>query len=680
MDPPLDYYVDLRYTYSSFPNDSIYYDNVSEEISSRNTTDYRREKSIVDDVVITIPMLVICVFGAVGNGMVIWLLGFRVKRNPFSTYILNLAIADLGVLLSVTFIAVDLWIAFVYDFPFMFPVVLFLFLSMYSASQFLLTAIGIDRCVAVFFPLWHRCHRPRHLSTVVCAGIWFLSFLLTAITYTLMFLRFHETKIDKYYQFMVNALLCLPVMTITTAALFIKVCLKARQHRRGKLLTIILLTLLFFLLFAFPLNVIVILTIFNYLPLYASRSATLLACLNSSVNPAIYILVGRRWKSRQREDMKMVFQKNASPKWRTKIMRGSIYGLLEFVEGQHKGLMKYVKNKRCRDKSRPKLSIMTNISLTTLSIMDAALDHYDNPNYTYSSFPNDSIDYEDVLDNIGIDISVWVICIFGAVGNGIVIWLLGFRIKRNPFSTYILNLAIADLGVLLSVPFIVAHMWTAFNYYYFYEKKITYLAFLFLFLSTYSTSQFLLTAISIDRCVAVFFPLWHRCHRPPHLSTIVCALIWFLSFLFSTITYTIVFLYLNRTIRTEEYYQFIVNGLLCLPVMTIATGALFIKVCFKAQQHRRGKLLTIILLTLLFFLLFAFPLNVKYIVDVFTDLPVYITRGAIILACLNSSVNPAIYILVGRRWKSRKRESMKMIFQKVFKEEEICTEGVEIQL
>ncbi|KAL8181620.1 UNVERIFIED_CONTAM: hypothetical protein K2H54_013439 [Gekko kuhli] len=308
-DAASDRYDNPNYTCSSFANYSINTENVSVEISSHNTTDYGREKSIVNSVVLSVSIWVICIFGAAGNGIVIRVLGFRVKRNPFSTYILHLAIADLGVLLSVTFIAVDLWIAFVYGFPIMITGIVFPFLLMYSTSQFLLTAISIDRCVAVFFPLWHRCHRPPHLSTTVCAAIWFLSFLLTAITYTLMFLHFRETKIEEYYQFLVNAILCLPVMMIATGALFIKVCLKARQHRKGKLLTIVLLTLLFFLLFAFPFNVLFILYIFGYLPPYVLRGAMLLICLNSSINPAIYVLVGRQGRSRQRESMKLIFQK-----------------------------------------------------------------------------------------------------------------------------------------------------------------------------------------------------------------------------------------------------------------------------------------------------------------------------------------------------------------------------------
>ncbi|XP_015281533.1 PREDICTED: mas-related G-protein coupled receptor member H-like [Gekko japonicus] len=299
--------------------------------------------------------------------------------------------------------------------------------------------------------------------------------------------------------------------------------------------------------------------------------------------------------------------------------------------------------------------------------MDAALDYYDDPNYTYSSFPNDSINYENVSDYVSIAIPILVICIFGAMGNGIVIWLLGFRMKRNPFSTYILNLAVADFGVLLSVTCFVVKFWIAFLY----GFPIMSLVFFLLFLSMFSTSQFLLTAISIDRCVAVYFPLWHRCHRPPCLSTVICAVIWVLFFLLTAVTCTL------KSVRLsiiEESYQFIVNAVLCLPVMTIATVSLFIKACLKARQHRRGRLLTVILLTLLFFLLFAFPFNIMHILTNLIYLPIYMSSGALLLACLNSSINPVIYFLVGRQWKSRRREGMKMILQKVFKEEEGCVE------
>ncbi|XP_015277317.1 PREDICTED: proto-oncogene Mas-like [Gekko japonicus] len=312
---------------------------------------------------------------------------------------------------------------------------------------------------------------------------------------------------------------------------------------------------------------------------------------------------------------------------------------------------------------------MTNISLTTLPIMDDVLDRSHNPNYTNCSSPcgeERSDNFRDTVVEV-ISITGLVISIFGAVGNGIVIWLLGFRIKRNPFSTYILNLAVADFGVLLSI---MPH-----RRIFILKPEISFisipamLVFVFLFLSLYSASQFLLTAISIDRCVTVFFPLWHRFHRPPHLSPIVCALIWVVSVLLSAITCYLSGLHPYES-KLEEFFQLILNSVICLPIMTIATVSLFIKVCLKTRQRQRGRLLTIVLLTVLFFLLFAFPLNVTYMLAKLGYLPGYMSAIALLSAGLNSGVNPFIYFLVGRQWKSRRWESLKMILQKVFKEEE----------
>ncbi|XP_054841903.1 mas-related G-protein coupled receptor member H-like [Eublepharis macularius] len=318
--------------------------------------------------------------------------------------------------------------------------------------------------------------------------------------------------------------------------------------------------------------------------------------------------------------------------------------------------------------------------------MDAPQEYYNNLNNTYTSFPNDSIKRNNISEDISshnasgylnlkeyIFISVFVICIVGAVGNGMVIWLLGFRIKRNPFITYILNLAVADFGLLVSTIFMIVSVWIRFQY----PSHIILHVFSLLFLSMYSAGQFLLTAISIDRCVAVFFPLWHQCRRPPRLSTIVCALIWVISLLLIVTVFIIEKSYLHKS-GILIFCQFIVNAALCLPLMTSATLALFIKVCFKARQQRRGKLLTIILITLFFFILLVFPLNVIYVLNIYHDLPPYFLECACSLSCINSSVNPVIYFLIGRQWKSRHKETMKMVLQRVFKEEERCTEEIQL--
>ncbi|XP_053101950.1 mas-related G-protein coupled receptor member H-like [Hemicordylus capensis] len=259
-----------------------------------------------------------------------------------------------------------------------------------------------------------------------------------------------------------------------------------------------------------------------------------------------------------------------------------------------------------------------------------------------------------------------VLCVVGLVGNGIVIWFLGFHIKRNPFTTYILNLAVADFGLLISVPVTILHpilttyiLWIIFHIFY---------GFFVLF---YSIGQLLLTAISVDRCVSVLFPIWYRCHWPPKLSTIVCVLIWVLSSVFNGI-HIILFMSQNWYFEPTNY-QFVLNAILCLPLITISTLILFIRICFKSQQHRRGKILIVVLLSLLFYLFFAFPLNAVYLIFVYFPFNgfSYSVECLHLSASLNSSVNPFIYFLVGRKKRRQSKQSMKVLLQRVFKEEEV---------
>ncbi|XP_061463872.1 mas-related G-protein coupled receptor member H-like isoform X1 [Rhineura floridana] len=314
------------------------------------------------------------------------------------------------------------------------------------------------------------------------------------------------------------------------------------------------------------------------------------------------------------------------------------------------------------------LSTMANVSPTSLSPLDAGKEYYRAYNETLSSnnsHSNDDPELDYALETH--TIFTIIICILGLWGNGTVIWLLGFCIKRNSFTTYILNLAIADFGLLTTT--FIRGIQVMGGYFYIPLLSVILLD---IFVFMYNTGQFLLTAISISRCVSVLFPLWHRCHRPPLLSTTVCALIWGLSFLLPGIHFT---LFLAK-LETDEiiFLQLVVNGFLCLPLMTTSTLILFIKVCFKSQQQKKGKLLIAILLTLFFFIIFSFPLNALFItVFVFHSEPPYILFYSDLYACLNSSVNPLIYFLVGRQKRGRPRKSMKAILQNIFKEDENST-------
>ncbi|XP_032078195.1 mas-related G-protein coupled receptor member H-like [Thamnophis elegans] len=263
---------------------------------------------------------------------------------------------------------------------------------------------------------------------------------------------------------------------------------------------------------------------------------------------------------------------------------------------------------------------------------------------------------------------VFIICHIGVPLNGIVIWLLGFQIKRNPFTVLILNLAIADFGFLLFTTINCIEVLT-----HVLERDILRLIVFCLFNVTYNSGLFLLTAISIDRCVCVIFPIWHRCSRPKYLSSAVCAFLWIISFLLVGILSFLEYVFKYDKILTKVVL--IVTAVFCLPMISISSVILFIKICLKSQQIKRRRLLVMILITLLCFLIFTLPLDIYLFLTEVLNKKVFLYIYELdfyssLCTSLNSSVNPVIYFLVGRKKSARTRESIKVIFQRVFREDE----------
>nr|XP_006129317.1 proto-oncogene Mas-like [Pelodiscus sinensis] len=268
-----------------------------------------------------------------------------------------------------------------------------------------------------------------------------------------------------------------------------------------------------------------------------------------------------------------------------------------------------------------------------------------------------------------------IICLLGLVGNGIVLWFLGFRMKRNPFTVYVLNLAVADTGFLL---FSVAHL-VAYVLGYAFRNSIDFFNMLLLFTShlTYSTSLYLLTAISTERCVSVLYPIWYRCHRPRHLSAIVSALLWALSCLLCCPVAIFCLDPFQKSCITSLLPISVLNVLIFTPIMVLSSLILSIKVQRSSQRRPPGKLYVVILLTVLFFLLFTLPQSLHFFIcycNVFEYSEIFH-----VLAGASSSINPFIYFLVGNYGKRRFCGSLKVALQRVFEEQRDSGESKDTQ-
>ncbi|XP_069488924.1 proto-oncogene Mas-like [Ambystoma mexicanum] len=281
-----------------------------------------------------------------------------------------------------------------------------------------------------------------------------------------------------------------------------------------------------------------------------------------------------------------------------------------------------------------------------------------------------------------------LVCILGLAGNGIVFFCLGIQIKRNKFTVYILNLSVADFMFLLcvfisKVLLIVSSDLTQFraqqpdleNI----LKVLTSVLVASLF--GYNASIYLLTAISVERCLSVFCPIWYQCSRPKHQSAVVCCLLWMLSCLLNAAEFFICEqqTYVSQAqgflTRYSERCTFVyfsigfLNFLVFTPLMVFSSVTLLIKVKRDSWKQHPSKLYLVIVATVILFLIFGMPIRVILQLKHKDQslLPVLSVHVAPLLSSINSSVNPYVYWFVGRR--EGGKCSFQMILQRIFRED-----------
>ncbi|XP_036037573.1 C3a anaphylatoxin chemotactic receptor [Onychomys torridus] len=118
-------------------------------------------------------------------------------------------------------------------------------------------------------------------------------------------------------------------------------------------------------------------------------------------------------------------------------------------------------------------------------------------------------------------------CLLGLPGNGLVLWVAGLKMKRTVNTVWFLHLTLADFLCCLSLPFSLAHLILQGHWPYglFLCKLIPSIIVLNMF-----ASVFLLTAISLDRCLMVHKPIWCQNHRNVRTAYAICGCVWVVAF------------------------------------------------------------------------------------------------------------------------------------------------------
>ncbi|KAG8522387.1 Proto-oncogene Mas [Galemys pyrenaicus] len=290
--------------------------------SSQNASDRdpRGDIPVVHWAIMTISLL-----GFVENGILLWFLCFRMRRNPFTVYITHLSIADISLLLCIFVLSVDY--AFQMELAsgsyttLTLPVT---FLFGHNAGLYLLTAISVERCLSVLCPIWYRCRRPKHQSACVCALLWALSCLATAMEYVKCIDRGElgpsrgDCRAVMVFVGVLSFLVFTPLMLLSSTVLVVKVRRSAWASHSSKLYLVITVTVVVFLICAVPMRLLYLLH-YEYWAAFRKlhRISLLFSTINSSANPFIYFFVGSSRKKRFKESLKVVltraFKDDAQP-------------------------------------------------------------------------------------------------------------------------------------------------------------------------------------------------------------------------------------------------------------------------------------------------------------------------------------------------------------------------------
>ncbi|XP_063302422.1 proto-oncogene Mas-like [Pelobates fuscus] len=286
---------------------------------------------LLHNVIISPISVLVSLIGIVGNCLVMWFLSFKIKKNPSTIYIFNLALADAFFLVCIAVFhsfSIVLNIKTPWEHQFenvhLNNVLNALMLSClfgYNTSVSLLTAISVERCICVLFPIWYYCNRPRYLSSIICSAIWLMSCLFTILEFIYCCPDSHKLNIvheqpggECKYMFVticfISFMLCIPSMTVSSLVLIIKVWTTSQHRPPQKLYLVITVTVIFFLLFAMPMRILLLVWYKRHImpPFPIMDIFSLFTAVNSSINPFIYFLIGRSGSGGEKCNLHVILQ------------------------------------------------------------------------------------------------------------------------------------------------------------------------------------------------------------------------------------------------------------------------------------------------------------------------------------------------------------------------------------
>ncbi|XP_060642111.2 chemerin-like receptor 1 [Anolis sagrei] len=325
------------------------------------------------------------------------------------------------------------------------------------------------------------------------------------------------------------------------------------------------------------------------------------------------------------------------------------------------------------------------------------------------SLYGDNEDYPDNDDHAGLRDSVHLLAVviysiaflLGVIGNGLVIFVTGFRMKRTVNTVWFLNLAIADFVFTFFLPLSATYL--ALGFHWPFGKVLCKLSSTVAFLNMFA-SVFLLTIISMDRCVSVVCPVWGQNYRTPQLASLVAVGIWAAALVLSSpylvfrdtrpspseenITHCYNNFALSDDFQSEEadelsehrhqamvLTRFVVGFLVPFTIILICYGIIMARL--KGNRlTRSSRPFKIMVAVVLAFFICWFPYHFFSFLEMSVStvtpwLEMVLMVGTSLasgLAYFNSCLNPFLYVFVGQDFREKLRMSVLAAFENAFSE------------
>ncbi|XP_058051928.1 chemerin-like receptor 1 [Ahaetulla prasina] len=275
--------------------------------------------------------------------------------------------------------------------------------------------------------------------------------------------------------------------------------------------------------------------------------------------------------------------------------------------------------------------------------------------------------------------------VLGFLGNGLVIFITGFRMKKTVNTVWFLNLAIADFVFIFSLIFVRAAV--VFKWYI--NQYLCKMNNTLIFLNLYA-SVYILTVISIDRCIFIRHPIWAQNHRKTRWASFVALGVWILALVLSSPP-----LYFGGTVqngkdthcystygntvdteiskrRSVIISRFIFAFVIPFAIIFLCYGAIALKLRSSQlfQSSKPYKIITALIVT---FFVCWFPYHVFSFIDLqyssHLDMLLVLETGfpiALVLAFINSCINPILYVFMVKGFKDSLKGFLFSAFENAF--------------